>query len=1244
MARPCRTLPAAGSLSPATAPQPIPDATMLVVGTFGWWEIICPTASAVQALCARLAATSVQVCCVTGLPAAVVQDVLDGRFGYAWVGDMHHHTRGVGLLVAVPWRRVFCKLPGSTLGAGTYGPCVGAIPVEEHKDWITETVDIARVTAQKYGLRHVWLFGDLNMRGVVPGSSVPPVPGSSHANTSEFFRSVLREVGWTALASGPTHSRGGALDAHVTDCTPCGTVCVGKAIDGCPSDHLPTYVPVQRVASTGEVAGPVIDQRGVLVFEWVRDETRWRAALGALEELPLDLSYCYRAVAAEAVARPPRGSQRRAIATAALGLCDTLMCFAGHGARALLLKSQKGGKSVNSIKNYSGMADHIIGAARSDHQRLLATAACHPEAINFARAIQVQSNWQRIIEASRGRLEKPFLHQTWLQAAQGGDVALQRWFSSKAVRASPKLQTRSDQAALAIASFRADVGRLDTRCDSAAEEVAMGGWQAERCRRTCRLRTGRPLLETAAANRQELDCSLAPPLFTTSSTVCRLIRRRPARKASSKVTWAAMRAASASEPWLRLVHGVLELDWAVAEFDEGSLLIEVEHLHKGKGKPTDQESSYRPIGLAHPMTSLRSDVLRLRQRNGLIELAGATQLGGLRDPRLIVVARDEAACRRRHAGLPNANLAGDARFGYDGGRQARFMASASAARPSDRDWLLTDRLLTGHRLMIRDYSDEGCVALIPVSNAGGGGTIQGISISGPLYNPTTVECVNWSAAMVPFACTDVHPVVAEAFRRTRTLEPEGYWHATAEDAQSVAWAIERAIYEAETADNAATLLERCVGWMSALATDAERLLVLDMIGQSGGEARVAFVDDFKARYSSPWAAKQGGIGISNDARHNGVVYEGGQKGKLVVTLDGFPPGVAEDAELRFGPFMQGEFPRAAEVHELLGMPEGSSRQLPAYLPARKPALTNKACRVLALKKIGVQSAIGLRVAVGKATECPWPLVARRYYLSRLDAKVAYLTPMVIGLRAAGLRVTSIQAKWALAAITGQVSWPKALKVPGALRRRLCEDLGWPCLWATSKASAISLLCTCQSDHVDFAHTQLSSDVENMAPGGWMDSVSKLRRAIGDADWRPVEPVGSSARKRAIAKHRREAVLPALLATSFDQQCSGPLPWAWIAANGNVTFPRQAFDAWWQLRGLGVTHPRHHCPWCHPAEKCTREHLESACQDFAMKCWTKGVRPEEAFLYPIDDHWFRAVLSVVAELSVASSAAKEDFEP
>ena len=72
---------------------------------------------------------------------------------------------------------------------------------------------------------------------------------------------------------------------------------------------------------------------------------------------------------------------------------------------------------------------------------------------------------------------------------------------------------------------------------------------------------------------------------------------------------------------------------------------------------------------------------------------------------------------------------------------------------------------------------------------------------------------------------------------------------------------------------------------------------------------------------------------------------------------------------------------------------------------------------------------------------------------RAEAKVAYLLPLVLGVQVAGARVVSIQARWALAALTGRSTWPRTLRIPTALRRQACADLGWPCLWAVTKVAA-----------------------------------------------------------------------------------------------------------------------------------------------------------------------------------------------
>ena len=96
------------------------------------------------------------------------------------------------------------------------------------------------------------------------------------------------------------------------------------------------------------------------------------------------------------------------------------------------------------------------------------------------------------------------------------------------------------------------------------------------------------------------------------------------------------------------------------------------------------------------------------------------------------------------------------------------------------------------------------------------------------------------------------------------------------------------------------------------------------------------------------------------------------------------------------------------------------------------------------------AAVALRVAVARAERCPWPLFARREFLRRGEAKVAYMLPFTVGVQVAGTRLVSIQAKWALAAITGRSAWPRVTRVPLVVRQQLCADLGWACLWVNAR--------------------------------------------------------------------------------------------------------------------------------------------------------------------------------------------------
>lgn len=285
--------------------------------------------------------------------------------------------------------------------------------------------------------------------------------------------------------------------------------------------------------------------------------------------------------------------------------------------------------------------------------------------------------------------------------------------------------------------------------------------------------------------------------------------------------------------------------------------------------------------------------------------------------------------------------------------------------------------------------------------------------------------------------------------------------------------------------------------------------------------------------------------------------------------------------------------------------------------ARSLGASNRHSRLDILKDICIKSAIGLRVAVGQAADCPWPLVARKYYICNVECKIAYLLPLVVGVGLAGARITGLQARWALAVITGQTTWPKTLKVPSALRRQLCADLGWSCLWSQAKAAAISLFQACQNDDPCFVRTQLSNDVENFAPGGWLACTHGLLQALGVPAWKPDAFMTAVERKRSLANYRKAIVLPKLSALLTPNR-QGPLPWAWLAASEGRLFERESFDTWWQLRCLGLPYPRRGCAWCSFETLCTRAHLEQECPFFARACALQGIRTECIFRFPANE--------------------------
>ena len=129
-------------------------------------------------------------------------------------------------------------------------------------------------------------------------------------------------------------------------------------------------------------------------------------------------------------------------------------------------------------------------------------------------------------------------------------------------------------------------------------------------------------------------------------------------------------------------------------------------------------------------------------------------------------------------------------------------------------------------------------------------------------------------------------------------------------------------------------------------------------------------------------------------------------------------------------------------------------------------------------------------------------------------------------------------------------------------------------------------------------------------------------------------MSAAAAKRSLKSYRCSVVLPAVAADLGSAPGNPPLPWVWLAMHEGSLFTKASFETWWHIRTLGQPYPPDTCPWCEGRLPLTSTHLLSSCTTFAVRCWARGIQPENAFLYPQDDARLCAVLQITAEINEA----------
>ena len=97
------------------------------------------------------------------------------------------------------------------------------------------------------------------------------------------------------------------------------------------------------------------------------------------------------------------------------------------------------------------------------------------------------------------------------------------------------------------------------------------------------------------------------------------------------------------------------------------------------------------------------------------------------------VLQSDAKGVRQQMGLPTAESNADARYGFDGGCHAQVLKQLHVLGVKPNDWLLIRNLLKRYTMAIQVKNSQGEVTYLACQTPGGGGMVQGLSISSPLH-------------------------------------------------------------------------------------------------------------------------------------------------------------------------------------------------------------------------------------------------------------------------------------------------------------------------------------------------------------------------------------------------------------------------------------------------------------------------------------------------------------------------------
>jgi len=1198
----------------------------------------------------------VHVCVVTSLPSASIQQYLQGRYGYHWYGDWHADNSSVGILVVSLLQPITTEV-GTTLPhqshrqvaiavgearvQGVYAPYVGKQGAVAHREFLRGVVENHLFLQEQSPTNESWTCGDFNLRGVAEGNGRPPKPNTAHARFSEWFRQELEQHDLNVAASEQTYVDGGTLDIHIRrrmGKLKARTYWLPKVY----SDHAVSVVKTD-IAVVMSQKGPA--QEGTAarveatVVNWMKGSTQWIHAVGASKNLWEATATLLSTVAVECSSANWSTEDAQCIADWSALMIHAPAVMIGHAAKLVDIGRPK--QYRPKVAACRAREDHreLVLEAESEVAKAEEEAAKDPADQALVALVQVAKVWRDEtlkLDAS-AVASRPVVQQSFRKACLDGTTAIERWLTRSVSAQSPRLELDSAAQIRKAVNHKRKVGALDPKCDKGADRRASGDMAraAEEMKRRVRAGWDPPVAVIGPD-----DHPSQARLFFAENHVKKMLLKRAARKESSRLPVAFFRACAGTSGTLHMITAFLDITWATGCIADVIGDIELASLYKFKGLPRTEPASYRDVGLAPGLLALISDAMHLRCGPFYAAAGADFQIGGRKDGRFHIITAWEATSHRRAFQLPTVDFLVDARFGYDGGRHGQLLMAAKHAQLRPREWLLLFRMLAKVRIHLRCRNETGTYAILDAIPQEAGGTVQGLSISGECYGALPVYAAVKVAERVPAPCTKPHPVPLEAYRVTCDNES---WNGDVYIEDLVVRAdVILALLATENQADRTAVHTTVRNIFQACASDAERLLLLDMTAEESGPQSQLFVDDGRFRTSCATAAAWVADGLTEYAECHGVVFPTGPKEKCVVVADHNGESSAAALSQTLHERLQGGTPTVVPKAEQLGVPVGRRIEKKAPLAvqprmgvpqnvnrlpqceaaSRAPTAADDAD--LILRKVERKGALAIRTVVVRSRIDAWPLVARRYYFQRAACQVAYLAPLTVPAPTAGKRITNLQVRWAVAVMSGEVPRTCGQEVLKEHRWALLNDLGWPSLWVTTLSSAITLYQRMREDEDAYGHARAAKH-PSPAAGSWVQVMRRTmhRFCIPDVEGRE-ETESRAATKRRLKRYRYQIVTPALSKKLEEGRPRQPaLPWGWIAT---ASLPQSGFRRWWHMRCLRAWPPPvpERCPLCQSPEPPSWEHMQR-CKRIRMIMATMQSTWENCFGYPADPRSFRTIV-------------------